>query len=444
MSSSPAPGTKTIKKPRPAHLRVATSQDETDSRVPQTVPVARDVITVLIVVPTLDGGAVDAGALELVRILRHAGHHAIVTSRAGRLVADVTAAGAEFVPLDVASNNPLRILRSAGVLARIARERHCDVIHALGRSGAWSAYFAARLRGIPFVTSWYKGFREQNFLKRAYNGVMVRGARVIAVSEQIAQLANDRYGTPWDKIVVVPGSIDFERFDPAKVTPERIAAARRSWGIKPDTKVILIAGRILRRKGHHVVVKAIKRLKDMGLKDFLCVFVGEDRGHTHYTGELWDLVLSTGTTDVIRMAAPVSDMPAAYAAASVVVSGAIQPEGVQRAIVEAQAMARPVIVSDLAAGTDVVLTAPAVPDSRATGLRFHTGEDAALAAALLRLFSMTEADRAAIGQRGRDWVLGHFNADAAAEQTLRLYGEISGRVSAPALMPQASNASRQN
>ena len=90
----------------------------------------------------------------------------------------------------------------------------------------------------------------------------------------------------------------------------------------------------------------------------MCVFVGEDRGRTRYTGELWDLVLSTGTMDVIRMAAPVADMPAAFAAASVIVSAAIQPEGVQRAILEGQAMARPVIVSDLGAGADVVLTAP--------------------------------------------------------------------------------------
>jgi len=101
----------------------------------------------------------------------------------------------------------------------------------------------------------------------------------------------------------------------------------------------------------------------------------------------------------------VSDMPAAYAAASVVVSGAVQPEGVQRAILEAQAMARPVIVSDLAAGPDVVLTAPGVPESRVTGFRFNSGDDAALASALLRLFFLAEPVRNAMGRRGRDWVL---------------------------------------
>ncbi len=394
--------------------------------------IAHGPTTVLIVVPTLDVGAADAGAVELVRILAGSGFRPVVVSRAGRLVADVTAAGGEFVPLDVSSNNPLLMLRNAIKLTRMARDRQCHAIHAFGRAGAWSALVAARLCRIPFLTSCYKGFREQNIFKRLYNGVMARGDRVIAASEQIAQLINDRYGTSWDRIAVVSCSIDLDRFDPEKITRERIDAMRGAWGVKRDTKVILITGRILRRKGHHVVVKAVKRLKEMGLKDFLCVFVGEDRGRTRYTGELWDLVLSTGTMDVIRMAAPVADMPAAYAAASVIVSAAVQPEGVQRAILEAQAMARPVIVSDLGAGTDVVLTAPTVPENRIAGFRFPAGDDAALAATLLRLFSMPEPNRATIGRRGRDWVVGHFNAATVTEQTLRLYRDVIGPKLAPA------------
>lgn len=409
-----------------------------DTAPEQPAPRERsDKISVLIVTPTLDGGAADIGAVELVRILASAGHRAVVVSRAGRLVADITAAGGEFVALNVASKNPLRMLRNAAVLIRLARERNCDIIHALGRAGAWSAYGAARLRRIAFVTSWYKGFREQNILKRLYNGVMARGDRVVAVSEQLAQLVTDRYGTPWAKIAVVPCSIDFTHFDPANVTPKRVAAMKNAWGVKADTKVILITGRILRRKGHHVAVRAVQRLQDMGLKDFLCVFVGEDRGRTHYTGELWDLVLATNTMDVIRMAAPVRDMPAAYAAAAVVVQAAVQPEGVQRAILEAQAMERPVIVSDLAAGADVVLTVPGVPESRITGLRFPAGNEKALAAALLLLFAMPDEAVRDMGRRGRDWVLGHFNTAVGSDQMLRLYGELAGRPEAHRRLPQA-------
>jgi len=147
---------------------------------------------------------------------------------------------------------------------------------------------------------------------------------------------------------------------------------------------------------------------------------------------LWDLVLETGTVDVVRMAAPVADMAAAYAAATVVVSAAIQPEGLQRAILEAQAMARPLVVSDLAAGSEVVLSEPSVPSERATGLRFPAGNDAALAATLLRLLAMPEMARRAMGQRGRQWVSGHFDPKAVAAQMLRLYaGVTDGRIAAP-------------
>jgi glycosyltransferase involved in cell wall biosynthesis len=384
-------------------------------------------LTVLIVSPSLHAGAADAGTVQLVRILADAGHRPIVASSGGRLVADVTAAGATFIAMNLASTNPAVMLRNAFAMMRIVRAQRCDVIHAHGRAPAWSAYIAARRTGVPFLASSYKGFREQNLLKRLYNSVMVRGERVIAVSDQIADLIVERYRTPWNRIAVIPASIDFERFDPARVSQQRIDAVRTSWGAAPEARVILVVGRMLRRKGHHVVIEAVRRLKEMGLRDVLCVFVGEDQGRSRYSGELWDVVLAGGMTETIRMAGPTDDLPAALGAATVVVNAAIQPEGLPRAILEACAMARPVVVSDLGAGPDAVLAPPAVPEDRMTGLRFCAGDPVALATALLRLFSMSEPERAAIGARGRAWMLATFNATAAAEPTLRLYAEMAAR-----------------
>ena len=84
----------------------------------------RDPITVLIVVPTLDVGAADAGAVGLVRILSHAGHRVIVVSRrrpAGRRRHRRPAPNSS--PLDIGSNNPVAILRNAVALSRLAREQ---------------------------------------------------------------------------------------------------------------------------------------------------------------------------------------------------------------------------------------------------------------------------------------------------------------------------------
>jgi len=383
-------------------------------------------LIVLIVVPTLHGGAADTGVVELVRILAAAGHRPIVASSGGRLTGVVEAAGGENVRLDMDSQNPAVVLRNVFALVGLVRERGCEVVHAHGRAAAWSAFACAKLTGVPFVTTWHKGFRQQNGFKRLYNSVMARGIRVIAVSEQIAVLVNDRYGTSWDRLVVVPASVDGNRFDPATVSRERIEAARNAWGVGRGDRVILVAGRMLRRKGHHVVVRAMSRLKAMGVKDFVCVFAAEDQG-TRYAAELWDQVLAAEATDVVRISGPLDDLPAAYAAASVVVSAAVQPEGLQRALLEAQAMARPVIVSELGAGADVVLAPPAVPHDRMTGLRFATGDDAALAAALIQLFSLPESVQSAIGGRGRSWVLEHFNAGAVSEMTLKLYADVAAQ-----------------
>jgi glycosyltransferase involved in cell wall biosynthesis len=388
---------------------------------------AVDPLTILVVVPTLDIGASDAGAAELVRILAGAGHRPIVVSRGGRLEADIAASGGKVVHMDVASNNPAIMLGNVHRIARLVRTHRCDVIHAHGRAAGWSAYCAARMMRVPFLTSWYKGFREQNGLKRLYNSVMVRGERVIAVSDQIAELITERYGTPSDRIAVVPASVDVDRFDPASVSPERIEAVRQSWEVTDDTKVILVVGRMIRRKGHDVVVRAVRRMRDMGLADFLCVFVGEDQGRTRYVGELWDLVLETDSADLIRMEGAAVDLPAAFAAATVVVSASVQAEGLQRAILEAQAMARPVVVSELGAGRDVVLAPPMVAEDRMTGLRFSAGDDAALAAAVIRLFTFPERVRRAIGMRGREWVLAHFNDRIVAKRMLELYADIAPR-----------------
>ncbi len=405
---------------RPEESPIASTQANVNFRAAST-PAQK--LTVLIVVPTIDVGAAEAGAVELLRILASAGHRPIIVARGGRMEQEIADLGVEFVRLNAASKNPIVILRNAWALARIARERHCDVIHAHGRAPAWSAYIAARLTRVPLLTTWYKGFREQNVFKHIYNSIMVLGYRVVASSDQLADLIKDRYGTPWERIVVVPASVDVEKFDPAGISAERIEAVRRAWGVERDTRVILVVGRMLRRKGHHLMLIAAQRLKAMGLRNFICVF--EDRGGTRYAEELWDLVLATNTADVVRMVAASEDRPAVYAAATVAVSAATQAEGVQRAILEAQAMGCPVLVSDLGAGPEVVLTPPAVPEERMTGLRFSSGDDAALAASLVRLFSMPEAARRAIGIRGRAWVMAQFTPALVAERTLRLYADVA-------------------
>ena len=151
------------------------------------------------------------------------------------------------------------------------------------------------------------------------------------------------------------------------------------------------------------------------------VLVGEDEGRSRYSGELWDLVLATGTADVIRIAGPSADRPASYAAAKMVVGAAIQLEGLQRGLIEAMAMARPVVASDLAADPNVLPSPPVAAEEHMTGLRYRSGDPHALAAAVVRMLSCPAAQREAMGRQARIYVLTEFDSAVVTDQILAVY-----------------------
>ena len=382
----------------------------------------------MIAVPTLETGDADEGAIDLARTLTAAGHRALVVSRGGRLEDELAACGAQLVRLDMASINPAIMARNAFVLARLIRQRHCGVVHALARAPGWSAYAAARMTGVPFVTTWYGGFRDQNLFKHAYNSVMARGEQVIAMSDQIADIISERHRVAAERIAVIPSHIDISRFDPTRIAPERIDADARRLGRRPRTpasswwSAACCAARATmswsgRRAGS----------RTWACSDFAFVLVGEDNGGSSYSGELWDIVMATETTDVIRMAGPLADEQAAYLGRRRRrFPPRSSPKGLQRSLLEAMAMARPVIVSDLAAGSDTVLAPPAVTEDRMTGWRFRSGDDAGLAVTLIRLLSASESTRRPSAGAGAERVKSLFASQAAPDQMLAVYTEMRG------------------
>jgi glycosyltransferase involved in cell wall biosynthesis len=83
----------------------------------------------------------------------------------------------------------------------------------------------------------------------------------------------------------------------------------------------------------------------------------------------------------------------------------------------------------------VVLAPPAIAENRMTGLRCTAADAGALATALGRMLATPEASRQAIGQRGRAWVLDHFDEATVADSLLRLYAGVIGADALPPVNP---------
>ncbi|WP_316976099.1 glycosyltransferase family 4 protein [Shumkonia mesophila] len=372
-------------------------------------------VTVLQVLPALGaGGGVERGTVEIARAIVEAGGRSLVASAGGLLVHDLTRAKAEHFELPVDSKNPLVMRANIARLARLIVEENVDIVHARSRAPAWSAYFAAARAGRRFVTTFHGTYGAGNPLKRKYNSIMTRGERVIAISSFIAGHIRQVYGVPAARIRVIPRGVDLERFDPARVSAERVAQLAGQWRLGDGLPVVMLPGRLTRWKGQTVFLEAIARLRR---KDIRCVLVGSDQGRADYRRELEDIISRHDLDEVVRIVDHCADMPAAYMLTDVVVSASTDPEAFGRVVPEAQALGRPVIASDHGGARETIIEGE-------TGWLTPPGDAQALAATLERVLAIGPEARQGLAERAIAYVRGNFSKDAMCDKTLDVYNEV--------------------
>lgn len=377
-------------------------------------------MNVLQVIPALNDGGAERTTLEVAEALVRAGGVATVASAGGRLEGELAAIGGTLVRGPYGSKNPLVIRANTGRLVEIARSTGAQLIHARSRAPAWSALWAARRLGLPFVTTYHGFYRARGPLKRLYNSAMARGDAVIANSAFTAAHVRAEHPFASDRIVVIPRGVDLSRFDPAALDPDRAARLAAAWGLDPEDRRprILLPGRISRWKGQDVLIDALGVLRGRGTEAIgLCIGGADGRDAI-----LDELRARSGAADLdVRFPGSCADMPAAYSLADVVVCPSTQPEPFGRTAVEAQAMGAPVIAADhggaretVAAGVTGWLTAP--------------GDADALADALEAALAMPHERRAAMAQAARARVVQHFSKESLQKATLGVYGRLLGAV----------------
>ena len=379
---------------------------------------------VLQVVPTLISGGAERGCVDVAVAVRQAGAISLVASEGGPMGHELERNGVTHLTLPLASKNPLTMQRNSARLADIIREYGVDIVHARSRAPAWSAQAAARRTGAHFVTTFHAAYSFSGEWKRRYNSVMATGERVIAISEFIAEHILQNYSIDPERIRVVQRGIDMNRFNPARVSHSRVATLFKSWGVPDDLPVVMLPGRLSRIKGHGVLIEALAK---RGKRDLWCVLVGSADGKEGYRHELQQLIERRRIGDMVKIVGNCTDMPAAYRVANLVVSPSLVPEGFGRVPVEAQAMGRFVIASNVGGTRETVLDGE-------TGKLIPPGDVDALAAALDEAVLRAGSERPSVVQRAVAHVTEHFSKERMCAQTLDVYEEVlsaaASRVSA--------------
>ncbi len=367
------------------------------------------------ILPALRSGGVERGTLEIAEAQIAAGFRAIVASAGGEMVPALEALGAKHITLPLTAKSPFALWRNAAAITALARSEGVALIHARSRAPAWSALMAARRLGLPFVTTYHGAYNEGFPGKRWYNSVMARGDRVIAISHFIADLIRARHGVAQARLRVIPRGVDLRRFDPALVSAERLDRLRTAWGLPEGRPIIMLPARVTRWKGQMVLVEAMARLPG----DSLALLVGDAEERPAFKAELLARIESLGLTDRVRLVGHATDMPAALLLADVVIHASTDAEAFGRTVIEAQAMARPVIASDLGAPRETVAEG-------ITGWRIPPGDAAALADAIGKALALPPAECAALGARARAAVLAGYTTEAMQAATMAVYRELIG------------------
>jgi glycosyltransferase involved in cell wall biosynthesis len=376
-------------------------------------------VTVLQLIPDLEENATARAAIDIAAALGAAGARALVACAGGRMMGELQAKGGVFVPFPSRTKNPLAMVLNTRRLARLITAESAGIVHVRSRALAWVAHGATRMTKTPLVTSFHSGCQGSNPITQRYNSVLARGDTVLADSRFTAQLAGRLYAPAAGKIRVVHQGVDCRIFSPNTVTPARVQAVRQLWKVAPHEQIVLLAAPTSHASGHKTLIEAARLLVRSGLKEVKFILAC-DRKEGALDRALDRAIAREGLQGVMYRTR-LSDTPAAYLAASIVVVPAAGTQASSDAAVQAQAMGTPVIAANAGAAAETVLAPPVAGEASRTGFLVKPGDGAALAVVIAHVFSLGASASGKLSSRARKHVETGYSTGQFCAGTLDAY-----------------------
>lgn len=369
------------------------------------------------VLPSLQQGGVERGAIEIAEALTKAGIENYVISEGGKMAAELEKLGVAHITLPVKTKNPFKMWWNSYRLARVFKEKEASLIHVRSRAPAWSVKWACHRLGIPYIASYHGRYGlSPRWFKERYNRVMLQGEKVIAVSDFVRQHLKTEYQVPDEHICLIPRGADLNKFNPDLITDEKLRAFIQKYDIPTDKPIISLVGRLSRMKGHLEVLDALRKMNN---KKVTLLFVGGNpKGD--YEERLNEKLKEVSPETTVKIFAVSGDeIPMIYTLSTICVQPSLVPETFGRTIAEAQAMKRVVVAFAHGGACELI------KDGQ-TGFLTPVGDSDALATALDNVLTMSMEERQKIGNQARQSVVDNYSIQKMCERTLALYRSFWG------------------
>jgi glycosyltransferase involved in cell wall biosynthesis len=291
------------------------------------------------------------------------------------------------------------------------REVKPDVVHNISLKpsiiGSLAA-FGSKINVVNSINGFGYVFYSQSPLARLVQygcklilrlTVKWNNARIVLQNRDDKILVREKMAISSEQVWLIRGSgIDASAFQPEPEPPS------------PPFKFLILA-RLLHMKGIQVAIAAIEILIQRGVQAQLIVCGSVDPGNP---SSIPESVLQTWSNlPGVTFMGHVGDVKPMITSSHVVVLPALGGEGLPRALLEAAALARPMIATDIAGNREIVLPGE-------TGLLVPPNDPEALARAMEWIATHPE-DREQWGRAARRKVVAEFTSEFVREQHVQLY-----------------------
>lgn len=311
---------------------------------------------------------------------------------------------------------PLDDLRSLVTLYRLMCSHHFDIVHAHSSKAGILGRLAARLAGVPTVIYTPHGFFflgkrgwQRKFFRSLEWAVGLLTDCTIAVSPSEFSVVIENHIAPPEAVVLIENGIALDDFN---LTIDTIAK-RAELGLAPGVPVVGTASRLNPQKDPLTLLHAMAE-----------VIAGDPRvrfvwcGDGELRGAAEALVDELGIRDHVMFTGYRSDVLEVIATFDIFVVSSIF-EALGYAPLEAMALLKPVVATDVVGLRDVVI-------HNQTGLIVPPQNPSALAAAIRQILA-DPALGAAMGAAGRRVVEARFSLRDSIGQTEQLYLRLARR-----------------
>lgn len=358
-------------------------------------------------VENLNRGGLERMVLELVKLQQQQGHHCQVVCLfdAGALVHELAGLGIPVMACGKRRGVDLRALARA---RRAVRRHATEVLHTHNAVAHYQAVLATCGLGVHCVINTRHGMGGNQRAGRRewlYRRALARTNMVVTVCEAARRAAVQRGLVPPDKTRVIPNGIRLASFQPASA--RRREQLVQSLGLPASTRVIGTVGRLNWAKDQAGLIRAFRQVHERQ-PDTALVLIGDGE----LRAELQQCAYAEGVAGSVHLLGDRHDVRELLQGLDVFVLSSVS-EGYSMALLEACAVALPIVATDVGGNGEIVRDGD-------TGRLVPPGDPSALAVAMLELLQQPE-QASKLAHAARRWVETHGSLEAMAARYAQLY-----------------------